>query len=368
MKLGPLEIPTDLVLAPMMDVTTPSFRQLAKNLGGLGLIVTPMVFVQQIAVAPKTVIPHLELLEQQRPCAIQIVASGRNEDYMRVALDILNSYKFDLLDINSGCPATHTVRSGGGGSLLKDYCTENSVQRLQNVINWALKYAQQPVSLKTRLGFDTETDVLEISKIVQELGISMLTLHGRTVRQNYSGDANLEMIRRVKEQLNIPLIGNGDVHDFESYLTMKQTTGCDAVMIGRAAMHNPKIFAEIEYMKQNTAKQRQNITDQAQSRIEKTIALVREWIHQDLNIIEGLGKFWNTDRFKVAEIRRLAIWFIKGIPGYKYVRERLSKINQYPQLRNYIFGTEIETDFKDHALMQKNPKEKELDFDSEYQV
>ena len=175
MKLGPIDLPTDLILAPLMDVTTPSFRNLIWNQGvkhdqsPVGLVVTPMVFVQQIAAAPKTILPHMEHIESLRPSSVQIVASGKNSEHIKTALDILGSYEFDLLDINAGCPAPHTMRSGGGGAFLRDYGNTASTERLEQVITACVKYAHTPVSLKTRLGFNNELDILKIGPMVENL-------------------------------------------------------------------------------------------------------------------------------------------------------------------------------------------------------
>ncbi len=195
-------MPTDLILAPMMDVITPSFRQLIRDYGGVGLIVTPMVFVQQIAFSPKTVAPLLETVEHERPAGIQIVASGRNDDFLKKTLEFLESYQFDVLDINAGCPAFHTMKSGGGGSLIKDL----SDGRLQNILNLTTKFSSYPVSLKTRLGYDNDTTIFEVSKMAENAGMAYLTIHGRMVSQNYGGTVNIERIAEVKQQLNIPVV------------------------------------------------------------------------------------------------------------------------------------------------------------------
>jgi tRNA-dihydrouridine synthase B len=221
MKLGPLTLETDLMLAPLMDVMTPSFRQLIRHFGGVGFIVTPMVFVQQFAMAPKTVAPHLETIEKERPCAVQIVASGKNDEFVIKALEFLDTYKFDVIDINAGCPARHTLKSGGGGNLIRDL-TDG---RLQKVIELTQKHSSKPVSVKTRLGFENDTTIFETARMVERLGVIYLTVHGRTVKQDYRGEVNLDRIREVKAQLSIPVVGNGDVTDYASYQRMK--TGSD---------------------------------------------------------------------------------------------------------------------------------------------
>jgi len=335
-----------------MDVTTHSFRQLVLNRGGIGMVVTPMVFVQQMAAAPKTVIPHLELLERQRPLAIQMVASGRNRDHIKTSLDFLSSYSFDILDINGGCPAAHTMQSGGGGGLLRDFHSHGTTERLKNILDASNKYSPVPVSLKTRLGYEDENDILTIAPRMEKLGIAFLTLHGRTVKQKYGGSANYQKIREVKELLSIPVVGNGDVANFYSYAQMKAHTQCDAVMIGRAAMFDPLVFRRIEDEKQtfNAPYTAENVENWLNAHAHKldpplhSITDLRQILQEDLALIEAASKFWNTDRFKLAELRRLAIWLIKGIPGYKKVRETLSKFNDYRAVWNYAMGPQIEDD------------------------
>lgn len=341
MKLGSIELPTDLLLAPLMDVTTPSFRQLICDLGGVGMVVTPMVFVQQIAVAPKTVIPLLEHIENQKPAAVQIVASGRNEEHIKKAIDVLSSFQFDILDINGGCPATHTMKSGGGGSLLKDYHQNVDSSRFQRIIETAIKFSSRPVSVKTRLGFEREDEILDICKMIENSGAEFLTIHGRTVKQKYSGTINLDIIKQVKNTIEIPIVGNGDVTDYESYKKMKEKTGCDAVMIGRAVMSDPSLFNKI-WEKQKSSK---NDFELPPFTERHSIEDIRQYLLKNNQFIESSSQFWNTDRFKCAEMRRLAIWFIKGIPGYKKVREKLSKFNIFDDLNSYIFSKSFEEGF-----------------------
>ena len=341
MKLGSIELPTDLLLAPLMDVTTPSFRQLICDLGGVGMVVTPMVFVQQIAVAPKTVLPLLEHIENQKPAAVQIVASGRNDEHVKKAIDFLSSFQFDVLDINGGCPAPHTMKSGGGGALIRDFKRENNKSRFQKIIESAIKYSSIPVSVKTRLGYERKDEILEFCKMIENCGAEFLTIHGRTVKQKYSGEINFDIIKQVKNSIEIPIVGNGDVIDYESYKEMKEITGCDAVMIGRAAMSDPSIFNRIW----ETQKSSNQDTEVLSFNERHSIEDIRQYLHKNIQFIESSSQFWNTDRFKCAEMRRLGIWFIKGIPGYKKVREKLSKFNVFSDLKSYIFSKAFEEDF-----------------------
>jgi tRNA-dihydrouridine synthase B len=342
-RLGSLSLESDLVLAPMMDVTTPSLRLLIKQFGGVGFIVTPMVFVSQISAARKTLAPHLEMIEKQRPAAVQIVASGRNEHYIKEAVEFLETYQFDVIDINAGCPAPHTMKSGGGGAFLKPH----ELPRLQHVIEYCLKYASRPVSVKTRLGYEEPDMIDPLCKMFHNYNLAFITVHGRTVRQKYSGTADYAAIRRFKEQLSIPIIGNGDVRDLESYLKIKAETGCDAVMIGRAMMSNVYLFQRLA--EQIHAHNNQQPIPEYPFAL--SIAEIRSFLQQLVGIIEQLSPFWNNPRFKLAELRRLAIWGIKGIPGYKKAREIMSKIMDYEKLADLLFGPKFEQLLQTSASM-----------------
>ncbi len=353
-KLGSLELKTDLILAPMMDITTPSFRQLIINQGGVGMVVTPMIFVQQIAQAPKTVLSHLEHLESQRPNAIQIVSSGKNEPQIKKTLDFISPFNFDAIDINAGCPAPHTMKSGGGGALLRDFIqnfSTNEPSRLERLLSLCLKYTDRPVSVKTRLGFDSKDHILDLARMVERTGAEFLTLHGRTLKQKYGGSVDLETIRLVKESVEMPIVGNGDVRTYEDYIKMKEVTGCDAVMIGRAATFNPRIFS-------NIAQQDRAVRTGLEippSPTVNNLDLIRNYIRENETFITNSSKFWNTDRFILAESRRLAIWLIKGIPGYRRVRQRLSKISERSVFKDYFFGPRVEEDFQKQRELESAP-------------
>ena len=341
-NLGSIKLSTDLILAPLMDVTTPSFRQMILDEGRVGLIVTPMIFVQQIAKAPKTVLPHMEWIDKQRPSSVQIVSSGKNEADIKSALDILSSFTFDVIDLNVGCPAKHTMRSGGGGAYLRDYHQKGTINRLEQFARWTLKYSPVPVSLKTRLGYSDPNDMNKICQKFEDWGIEFLTIHGRTIDQHYRGTVDFEKMRQIQEKISIPFIANGDVKNYADFQEMKEKTGADAVMIGRAAMQNPRIFQQIQLAKESV----ENGESIPEFPSHLTIPEIRDFLEKNDNFISQCSNFWNTPRFRRAEMRRLAIWLIKGIPGYKKVRRRLSRIHDLIELKDYIFGHHFCEDFK----------------------
>ncbi|MHA1897267.1 MAG: tRNA dihydrouridine synthase [Promethearchaeota archaeon] len=367
LRLGRLRLKNDLILAPMMDVTTPSYISLIKYYNGLGLYILPMVFVNQIVAAPKTIRPWLEYAEEERPSGVQIVASGKSVEQIEMAMDILNSYEFDIIDINCGCPAKHTTRSGGGASLLKPHRFND----LQTLIKTTQNRSNKPVSIKIRIGWDSKEGLPELIRLINDFGLEYITVHGRYARQGYSGSVDYDAIKLVKDISNIPVIGNGDVCNYSSYKFMKDYTKVDAVMIGRASMGHPKIFSEIyqqillEKSKSKSPysdpklpdnkniKEMHEATSPNPRSTKKALAEncprinkpeeVLEYAHKLLEIIDKMDKFWSNNRFKLVELRRNIIWALKGMNNSARVRERIAKTRELEDLLAYINSEEFIT-------------------------
>ncbi len=335
---------TDLLMAPMMDVTTPSYILLRKHFGGVGMYTLPMVFVNQIVAAPKTIKPFAEFIEKNRPSGIQICGSGRSLEDIKKAIEILNSYDFDLIDINSGCPARHTCNSGGGASLMKPHRHND----LKNLIHTTIKFSNKPVSVKIRTGWDSKEGLKETVEMIENENPIFLTVHGRTAKQNYSGIVDLEAIRKVVNWVDIPVIGNGDIYSYKTYKIMKETTGISAVMIGRSTMENPKLFSEIN----NEGIIDINISDELKEistipiefshkfkenhhKINKS-SDIKNYINILLDFINGMDKYWNNERFKVIELRRNIIWMLKGVFNSAKIREKIGKTRELNILLDYI--------------------------------
>ena len=346
-KLGPLTLDSDLLLAPMMDVTTPSYVQLIKHYGGLGLYSMPMVFINQISQAPKTIRPILEFAEQNTPSSVQICGSGKSYETIKDALEVLNSYNFSIVDINCGCPARHTCNSGGGASLMKPHRYND----LQHLVQSTIKLSNKPVSVKIRIGWDNKDSMEQIIKMVEDEGASFLTIHGRLAKQGYSGVVDIESITRAKELSNIPVVGNGDVFNHRSYQNMKQITEVDAIMIGRGAMGFPETFSEIanntesfESSKESSELITQFYDELNVERTAHTPEKIQEYLKLLLESIEPLGKYYNNDRFKLAELRRNAIWMMKGAYNCAKIREKVGKTKKITELIDYVFSSEFITD------------------------
>ncbi len=328
MKLGSLDLKTNLLMAPMMDVTFPPVQELCRKYGGVGIVVTPMIFVNQIHRAPKTVKPILEFVEHQRPIGVQIVASGRDIEALTSTIDILNSYKFDFVDINAGCPARHTCGSGGGCNLIRTI----DDGRLQTIVEFAVKHSDKPVSVKTRLGWSSADNCVEIAKKIESWNPEFLTIHGRIGTQGYTGTVDHQSIKKIKESLRIPVVGNGDIVDIPSFQKMKET-GVDAMMIGRALTHNPKIFSIIHEFE----------TEGKVQEYKPSISLVREYGEFLEQYVNGMPMYWNNPRFKTGLFKTTVIGFIKGLPNYKRMRIKISMMKTHDEILSFIRSSEIET-------------------------
>jgi len=234
MKIGNVEFDGNLILAPMAGVTDIAFRELCRHFGA-GLTVTEMVSVKALLYKSKKTLLLLETSSFEKPCAVQIFGHCVADFEKVLKSGVLD--KFDIIDINMGCPAPKIVKNGDGSALLKNLALA------REIVSVCVKSTDKPVTVKMRKGFFQSDDILvEFAKMCEEAGASAITIHPRTQSQNYSGQIDTFDIKKVKESVKIPVIGNGDVVDKESFEKMLKT-GCDGVMIGRRAVGFPEIFS-----------------------------------------------------------------------------------------------------------------------------
>ena len=238
LKIGNVELKNNILLAPMAGITDLPFRLICEKFEP-GLVCTEMVSSKAIFYGDEKTKKLMNLEGEKRPVSIQIF--GSDLEAFEYATKYVSNLS-DIIDINMGCPAPKVVKNGDGSKLLLD------LEKAKNIMETVVKNSKVPVTLKFRKGWDSEHIVAtEIAKIAQQAGISAITIHGRTRAEYYSGKADLEIIKKVKESVNIPVIGNGDVVDEESAKEMFEKTGVDGIMIGRASMGNPWIFKKIKY-------------------------------------------------------------------------------------------------------------------------
>src|SRR5437867_6577164 len=238
-KIRDIEVNPPLVLSPMAGVTDISFRRLLKQRGGVGLSVSEFISVEGLTRSNPKSKRQMRFYENERPFAVQIF--GGQTERMRMAAEMDDEIGADILDINCGCPAPNVVKHGGGSGLLKDH------ERLETILTEIKKAITIPLTVKIRAGyFDHTINAVETAKLAEGCGAEHIALHGRTKEQGYRGLANWDLVRQIKEVVNVPVSGSGDVTTIEGAFARFEETGCDGILIGRGAMANPWIFRQIE--------------------------------------------------------------------------------------------------------------------------
>jgi nifR3 family TIM-barrel protein len=234
-ELGRIKLAGPLVLAPIAGFTDSPFRKICVS-HGCGLTMTELISAEGIVRKNKKTMDLLKFTEEERPFAIQIF--GRKPETVAAAAEVVEALSPDLIDINLGCPARKVVGSGNGASLLRDPLLVNRIAEA------VVKRTKLPVSAKIRIGWDEASlNYLDVVKALEDAGVSMIIVHGRTRAQQYSGKADWNIIREIREKSSVPVIGNGDIDSYKTAYEMMEFSGCPAVMIGRGAIGNPWIFS-----------------------------------------------------------------------------------------------------------------------------
>jgi tRNA-dihydrouridine synthase B len=293
-----------LVLAPMAGITDFPFRMICKELGA-GIVFSEMVSVEALIREHSRTKSMLQTDPAERPVAFQIF--GSKPASMAEAAQIVSRGDVDFIDINMGCPAPKVLKCGAGSALLRD------IGLAREIMAAVVKTATVPVTVKIRVGWDSGNIVaIDLARAAESVGIAAVTVHGRTKVQGFSGHADWNMIRMVKEAIGIPVVGNGDVRSAPDVKRMMDETGCDGVMIGRAAQGNPWIFREAKhYLEAGTVPPRPDLDER------KTVML------RHLDDMAGLL----GEDLGVREMRKHLCWYTKGLPGGAEFRE---KVNHLP--------------------------------------
>ena len=307
-KIGNINIEGGLCLGPMAGVSDLLFRRLCKEMGA-SLLVTEMVSAKAIYFKNKNTEPLMKIDKDEHPVALQLF--GSDPDIIALIAAQIENRDFDIFDFNMGCPVPKIVNNGEGSALMKN------PKLVEEILSKLVKSVKKPVTLKIRKGFNEDNiNAVEIAKIAEASGVSAIAVHARTREQYYSGKADWSIIKAVKSAVNIPVIGNGDVTDGKSVEEMYEYTGCDGIMIARAARGNPWIFREIrDYFCSKTVEK--PAKDEVIDMILKHCRLQMEY---------------DDEIMAVRKMRKHVAWYTHGMKGSSALRDRVNHIESYNEL------------------------------------
>lgn len=311
-KIGNVKINNRIVFAPMAGISNESFRKIIKSMNP-GLIYSEMISNMGIIYNSKNTIDMLKINDEERPISIQIFGSDE-DSFISAAKYIEENIHPDIIDINMGCPVPKVaLKSQAGSSLLKN------PDKIYKIVSAVVNTVSIPVTVKIRAGWDKNSiNCVEVAKIIEKAGASAIAIHPRTREQGYTGLSDWSLIKKVKDAVNIPVIGNGDIHTKEDAKKMLEETGCDAVMIGRASIGNPWIIKEcVEYIENNNIIKEPTYEERIQM-LEKHYNLLKEK---------------TSERKALLDIKTHALAYLKYIPKSK-------------ELKNEIVTCKTEEDFK----------------------
>ena len=313
LTIGNIELSNRYILAPMAGVTDLPFRLLCKEQGA-GLLCMEMISAKALRYNNRNTKALLEIDPKEYPVSLQLF--GSEPDIMAEQAKRIEELPFQILDINMGCPVPKVVKNGEGAALMKN------PGLVYDIVHKVSRAIEKPVTVKIRKGFDDDqVNAVEIAKIVEEAGGAAVAVHGRTREQYYSGCADWEIIRRVKDAVSIPVIGNGDVTSGQRALDMLEQTGCDGVMIGRGCQGNPWIFRELlEYEETGRIPERPS-----KSQI-RDIMLRHARLQME----------FKGDYLGIREMRKHVAWYTKGMEGSAKLRDEINKVENYEELEKLL--------------------------------
>ncbi len=314
-KIGSIEFENNLVLAPMAGVTDIPFRLLCKE-QGCGMLYTEMVSAKSLLYQNKNTKALLEVRPEERPIALQLF--GSEPEVMAWAAGELEGGDYDLFDINMGCPVPKIVNNGEGSALMKD------PKLAAEIVRAMVRAVKKPVTVKIRKGFTEETvNAVEMAKRLEDAGAAAIAVHGRTREQYYSGKADWEIIRKVKDAVSIPVIGNGDINSPEKAKKMLEDTKCDALMVGRGAQGNPWLFSQILDFLQT-----------GQYRGKPSAEEVKTMILRHARLqLEVKGEY-----IGIREMRKHVAWYTAGYPHSAQLRNKVNMVENYQELEKLLAG------------------------------
>lgn len=307
MKIGNIELLSDAVLAPIAGFTDVGLRNVAKSYGA-GLTYTEMISCKGMVYGSEKTRELLATTEIETPCAVQIF--GCDPEIMARAVVMPEIQKFDIIDINMGCPVPKVVGNGEGSALLND------PKLASEVVKSVISASGKPVTVKFRKGFRmNENTAVDFARFMQDAGVSAITVHGRTREQFYSGKADWDCIAEVVRAVDVPVFANGDVVDVESYKAIKSHTGASGVMIARGALGNPQIFRDIA------------LSEGFGGVLYDTVDCVRDLLTQ-INVLSG----YYTDRYIYSSMKKQVCYYLRGVVGGKAIKEKVCRVESLGEL------------------------------------
>jgi tRNA-dihydrouridine synthase B len=313
MNIGTLQLENNIFIAPMAGITDTAFRTICSEMGA-GLLFTEMISAKGLYYNDRKTKELMNIEDKNRPMGIQLFGSEPDIFVEVIQKYINNNERIDLIDLNLGCPAPKIVKNGDGSALMKN------PDLIGEIVYKIKRVADKPVTAKIRAGWDEDSiNAVKVSKIIQEAGADAVTVHGRHRQQFYSGKADWNVISEVKENLSIPVIGNGDIFTVEDAKAMEKQTGCDGIMLARGILGNPWLIKSLSNIYNN----------------EEIEATSKEKLNMILRHFELIEKYKGRRR-AILEMRKHTGWYIKGMENAAKIRDRINKVKEKKEFEKIL--------------------------------